>query len=72
MFIETMAWRISIASSFLRLKSSTNNKEERLIFLMARVPNEEIYKLVWEHNPYVLDVKEGEWNAGDLLTLTRL
>ena len=28
--------------------------------------NEEIYKLVWEHNPYVLDVKEGEWNAGDL------
>lgn len=27
--------------------------------------NKEIYELVWEHNPYVLGVKDGQWNAGD-------
>lgn len=28
--------------------------------------NKEIYDLVWGHNPYVLGVKDGSWNAGDI------
>lgn len=27
--------------------------------------NQEIFDLVWEKNPYILGIKDGEWNAGD-------
>ena len=32
----------------------------------ATFRNEGIYQLVWEFNPYVKGIKEGDWNAGDI------
>jgi|TARA_R100000455_G_C6273493_1_gene131275 hypothetical protein len=53
---------------FSTLPEEFHKQQGRKTYLLdgAEFRNEEIYKLVWEHNPYVLDVKEGEWNAGDL------
>lgn len=36
----------------------------------ASFRNPEIYDLVWKCNPYVLGKKQGEWNAGDLPTIS--
>ena len=35
------------------------------IWSQASFRNQEIYDLVWGHNPYVKGVKDGDWSAGD-------
>ena len=35
------------------------------IWSQASFRNQEIYDLVWGHNPYVKGIKDGEWSAGD-------
>ena len=35
------------------------------IWSQASFRNQEIYDLVWGHNPYVKGIKDGDWSAGD-------
>ena len=35
------------------------------IWSQASFRNQEIYDLVWGHNPYVKGIKDGDWRAGD-------
>ena len=35
------------------------------IWSQASFRNQEIYDLVWSHNPYVKGIKDGDWSAGD-------
>ena len=35
------------------------------IWSQAKFRNQEIYDLVWGHNPYIKGIKDGTWTAGD-------
>ena len=35
------------------------------VWSQASFRNQEIYDLVWGHNPYVKGIKDGDWSAGD-------
>jgi len=52
---------------FSTLPEEFHKQQGRDTYIWSRASfrNQEIYDLVWGHNPYVKGIKDGDWSAGD-------
>ena len=66
-FLKAYHGGLGDALQFSTLPEEFYKQEGRKTYIVEDAPfrNQEIYDLVWGKNPYVLGMKEGEWNAGD-------